>query len=126
MWATDIDSEPALAHLSDTRLLEMDMPYSANFKKDGRDWKTAVRSREQLLEWFSERDVCELLEIGFRVYELEVTEVCIEDNQVLFPVDAIIARVDISHEFVSMERMDLRIPEFISVGVSLFAPENDD
>lgn len=100
MWSTDIEGQPALAHLSDPRLAGMDMPFSENYKKDSKDWVTAVRSREELLGWFTEKDIAELIALGFRVLELEVSEASLEDNQVLFPTDARIQEVDITHEFI--------------------------
>ena len=99
MWSTNVEGLPALEHLSDPRLASMEMPFSENYKKDSKDWVTAVRSREELLGWFTKKDIAELIALGFRVLELEVSEASLEDNQVLFPTDARIQEIDITNEF---------------------------
>ena len=84
MWTDKFDGKLVLDYLSDKRLAEMPMPYDDIHNTDGKDWKTAVGSMEDMSYWFSKQDVEEMVKFGFIMIEFECDEVIEMEHQIIF------------------------------------------
>lgn len=84
MWRSNIDGKPALSHLKSDRLLNLPMVDNEIFRTDDKEWKSCVKNREELFTWFSKSEIIEMVNLGFRIIEMDVMEVIIKDGHVLF------------------------------------------
>lgn len=71
------------------------MPFNELHKKDGLNWCSAGGSVEQMNHWFSAEDAKNLLDNGYKLYELRVSEIQDLEKEVLFCREHIISTKEI-------------------------------
>lgn len=65
---------PVITDLTDCKSAHLPMGFNNQHKLNGKDWYSGVPDHEMLKHWFSKMDVKELLERGYLLYELIITE----------------------------------------------------
>lgn len=65
--------------------------------KDGKKWFSSVSNLDQLLEWFSRKDIEELVSLGYQLYEIECSE-CnrVAKGEILFTRESVTSMKEIS------------------------------
>lgn len=84
----------------DAKALQLDMCFDPHFFHNNKIWFSSVGSIEQLLEWFSIKDIEDLLANGFILVRLEVGEYQSYENQIIFTKESVI-----SHDIISLEML---------------------
>lgn len=106
MWYNERGQyEPFVDKLTEGRSKHLPMPHDDSFRKNNLKWYSACRSIDQLIEWFSERDIYELVENGYRIYALEVSQYKIEENQVLYTKEGILTKTELEPEELRLEEV---------------------
>lgn len=96
MWYRyDGTFDPFIFRLTEGISKDLPMEFDERYGKDGVRWFSACDNREQMQSWFSSKDALELYEAGYRLYEFNVSTCIKEENQVLFPREAIVAKIEI-------------------------------
>lgn len=96
MWyREDGTYDPFIKTLTEGISSHLPMEYCERYGKNGRRWYSGCKDLEQLKTWFSNKDVEELLEGGYRLYEFECEEYTVEDNQVLFTREGVLNKKEI-------------------------------
>jgi len=108
MWTVKINGKLVLDYLSDTRLSKIPMPHDDVFRTSDKVWKTSVSDIKSLYDWFSHKDMVEMMDYGFKLMEIESTDIIIQPSQVLFMYESIIEKVDITDRFLL--ESNIRIP----------------
>lgn len=76
--------------LTEGKSKNVPMNKTKNQAKDGKRWFSSVASLEQLLEWFTERDVKELVDLGYQLYEIECSEYNrVDKGEILFTRESV-------------------------------------
>ena len=90
---------PVFDKLSDGLSRNLPMEDSEEYRKGGKQWFASAPSKETLKHWFSEKDVIELLALGYKVYEfiLENTRK-ISDFEIVFTRDNIVSQREIDYK----------------------------
>lgn len=70
-----------------------------NIGKDDLDWYCAFRGLEEFNQWVYPEEAKKLIELGYRIYSLEVTNFQIGDKQVVYTKESIIEKNDLSDLF---------------------------
>jgi hypothetical protein len=97
MWTEKINNKLVLDFLSDDRLSKLPMPDDNVFRTNYKEWKTSVKSIKALYDWFSKDDMIEMFKYGFRLIEIESTDIIIQPHQVLFMPETVIKCIDITN-----------------------------
>jgi len=83
MWYNKDGSYNGLIHeLSNAQAKDFPMDYDEKYSL--KNLISGVKDFNQLLEWFSRRDIEELMERGYQIYKFIAKEYEVEDTQVLF------------------------------------------
>lgn len=64
---------PVFSKLSDGLARNLAMPDEDFYRQDGKQWFAATDTPEKLRAWFSARDVYELISMGYKVIEFEIS-----------------------------------------------------
>lgn len=75
---------PFIETLTEGRAKELPMGYDERYHEGGHDWYSGCESPESLREWFSERDIVELIAGGFRLVTYTAKHFIVEPTQVIF------------------------------------------
>lgn len=103
MWYTnDGIYQGIITTIEGAKSAALPMPYDDTFQ-DGGTWLSAVRSAEELLEWFSTDDILELNRHGFLLMQLEVPSSAIRtiNNHPIFLQSAVLDTTEILFPAVS-------------------------
>lgn len=93
MWYNHLgEYDPFILRLTDGKSKGLPMGYNELHKRDNRDWYSGTDSRDQLEDWFSLKDVNELMESGYYLYKFIVTEWNELEHEVLFTREGIISQ----------------------------------
>ena len=85
--------EPLFDMLTDGKCKDMPMEFSPLYSEGGKAWFASAPSKETLQEWFSRRDLVELLNAGFTISEFIVTNYKkVSDYEYIFTRDSILCR----------------------------------
>ena len=74
---------------------DLPMPHNPLHKKDGKVWKSAGRTIEEMRYWFSTEDVISLYDNGFRLYQYKVNEWQDLEHEVLFHRGSVVEKTEI-------------------------------
>lgn len=97
MWyRIDGTYDPFIKTLTEGISAGLPMEFHERYTKDGFKWFSGCKSLEQLRHWFSDKDIEELLENGYRLYEIECNQCIVEDLQVLFTREGIVNKRELS------------------------------
>lgn len=110
MWYNERgEYEPFINTLTEGISKSLPMPFDSKFREDNIKWFSGCESLVQLGEWFSEKDIEELMESGYRLYELNVSQYKAEQFQVLYTREGIITKTEYEpEEFLSVRTADMK------------------
>ncbi len=95
------DTNPTQSAFKSVRIRhnEFDTPFDEgmDFTKD---WFCAYKSVEQFQMWIKTEELEFFVEIGFRVYMIEVTNYQVGNFQVIFTKDSVKTKTDITNIFI--------------------------
>ena len=84
------------------------MDFDERYKADDRAWFSGCFHEGQLRQWFTKKDVEELIERGFQMFQFDSEQYQIEEHQALFTREGIV-----STKVMSIE--DLYLPEKVTM-----------
>lgn len=76
--------------LTEGKSKQLPMVRDKNHNKDDKKWFSAVKSLDQLFEWFSELDLMELNNLGYELYEIKCNDYLVNSNEILFTRESVI------------------------------------
>ena len=90
--------------LTEGKSKDVPMPRTKHQSKDNKKWFSSVSKLEQLLEWFTRKDIEELVSLGYGLYEFECTEYNnVTANETLFTRESIVDKNEINlDEFIRL------------------------
>lgn len=89
---------PVFAKLSDGLAKNLPMPDSDFYREDGKQWFSATDTPEKLKAWFSRQDVIEMLAMGYKVWEFEITSCrVVSEYEIVFSRDSIVSQREIDY-----------------------------
>ena len=89
---------PVFSKLSDGLAKSLPMPDDDFYRVDGKQWFSATDSPMKLPVWFSLQDVLEMLAMGYKVYEFEVTEWrYVSMYEIVFTRESIVSQREIDY-----------------------------
>ena len=101
MWNTKCDQgNPLVTYLSNKVMAEMPMPHNDRYGLHGRRWYSAANSLEQLDFWFNAKDIAELIDLGFEVFEIEADEYAVHDKEMIFTKESVTSMKNITQQFL--------------------------
>ena len=102
MWRGLVDGKPIVEHLTDKKLANMPMPDNPRYSKDGKNWRSAVDSKEAMFFWFTPKEIAEFVSLGMGVIAFDCDEYyMVEDQEILFN-DADMRNIeDVTEEFLN-------------------------
>ena len=75
MWSTkDNKDVPLVAQLTNQVIANLPMPHNDIYRTDGIKWYSSCNSVEGLKGWFSEKDILELLGLGFWITQFDSSQ----------------------------------------------------
>lgn len=93
MWYRENgELDPFISKLTEGISKNLPMEFDPRYHADGVNWKTATSSKAELRSWFSAQDAIELIQNGYGLLSLLVSEYRIEERQVLFTDRGVIQR----------------------------------
>ena len=69
--------------------------------KMGLNWYCAYKTVDELRSWIKVEELQGFVDIGFRVYMLEVTDYQVGEYQAIFTKDSILTKTDITNIFIN-------------------------
>lgn len=84
---------PVFKHLTQGKCKDMPMEDNDFYRAEGKQWFSATDTPEKLKAWFSALDVKEMLELGYEIFEFEITN-CrkVSEFEICFTRDSIISQ----------------------------------
>ena len=85
MWYDNDGSyNPFINTLSEGLSKDLPMDYDQRYGEDGLRWYSGCQSLEGIDQWFSNRDIVELIQGGFRLVRYDADRFHVEPTQVIF------------------------------------------
>lgn len=89
---------PVFSQLSDDQCKNLPMEDSDLYREGDKKWFSSAPSKETLKHWFSEQDAIELIGLGYKVYEFELSSAKkVTDFEFIFTRDSIINQREIDY-----------------------------
>ena len=85
-----------IKELTEGKSREALMPYTKEHTHRGKKWFSGVESLEQLYQWFTERDLEELMGMGYVLYRFSALEYIIKGSEVLFTRESVVRQAGIN------------------------------
>lgn len=82
---------PFIESLSEGKSASLPMGWDKRYGARGRRWYSGTGDADMLKHWFSERDAVELGEAGYRLHVFEASEFIVEEFQVIFTREGVVA-----------------------------------
>lgn len=103
----DGNVSPVFSMLTEGKCRNMPMEDSDYYSYDGKKWFSACDTKEKLRAWFSDKDIAELVELGYYVYEFEI-KACrvVSEYEICFTRDNIVSQVVIDPRVVFADYID--------------------
>lgn len=97
MWYTnDGELNPYIDNLTEGISAHLPMDHHERYGQDNKRWYSGCQDLEQLKHWFSHRDILELNEAGYKLYEFHATQYQNEQYQTIFTRESIITQTEIN------------------------------
>ena len=88
---------PVFSRLTQGKCKDMPMEDSDFYRSGGKQWFSATDTPEKLKAWFSALDVIEMQNIGYSVFEFEISSCrVVSEFEICFTRDAIISQKQIN------------------------------
>ena len=92
---------PVFSKLSDGLAKNLPMPDNAFYREDGKHWFSATDTPDKLKVWFSRQDVIEMLAMGYKVLEFEITRCrTVSEYEIVFTRDSIVSQREIDYSLI--------------------------
>ncbi len=75
---------PVITKLTEGISKHLPMDYHSRYHADNKRWYSGCCDKGQMRMWFSPRDVAELIDMGYGLFEFDSEEYKIEENQTIF------------------------------------------
>jgi hypothetical protein len=84
---------PVFKHLTQGKCKDMPMEDSDFYRAEGKQWFSATDTPEKLKAWFSALDVKEMLELGYEIFEFDITN-CrkVSEYEICFTRDSVMSQ----------------------------------
>lgn len=106
MWNTfSAENKPLVTYLSNRVVAELPMPHDDRYGLYGRRWYSAADSLEMLDYWFKEKDINELISLGFEVFEIEASEYERFNQEMIFTKESVIEITNITNQFKKQKQL---------------------
>lgn len=92
--------DPFINTLTDGKSKHLPMNHDDKYRYKNLVWYSGCQSLNLLLQWFSEKDIDELLNNEYKLYEIIATQYMLEDNEILFTKEGIISKREIELESI--------------------------
>ena len=90
---------PVFDKLSDGLAKSLPMEDNDFYRFNGKSWFSACDKKEKLTKWFSKQDVIEMLSMGYKVYEYEITEYrVVSEYEICFTRESILTQREIEYK----------------------------
>lgn len=90
MWyRADGSFDPIICSLTDGISAGLPMEFDERYGAQEKRWLSGCPSIDVLRSWFSDRDVFELVDAGYGLFEFSVNEYVVEEMQTLFTREGI-------------------------------------
>lgn len=83
--------------------LDQISPLLTNERAERDRFFSAFRSERSLKRWVRPDEIKQVLDRGFRVYELKLSAAIVTEHQIFFPLDAVAEKKDITDKYKSHE-----------------------
>lgn len=101
MWYNpDGKLDPFIMSLTEGKSKNIPMEFDNKYRKNGFKWYSGVPNLELLKHWFSTKDIIEMIDGGYGLYEIKAKQVNLEDNQILYTRESIVYQREISLDMV--------------------------
>jgi hypothetical protein len=102
MWRGLVNGKPIVEHLTDKKLANMPMPDHPRYSKDGKNWKSAVNSKEAMFYWFTTKEIAEFVALGMGVFSFDCEECYMVEHQEIVFNEADMKNIqDVTEEFLN-------------------------
>lgn len=101
MWyRLDGTFDPFINRLTDGRSKDLPMGFNERYFTGGQRWQSGAGSIEDMRHWFSELDALELLQNGYKLYQMETSQFIVVEHEIMFTREGIVSRQEIPLDVV--------------------------
>lgn len=101
---------PIFSKLTHGKCKNMPLEDSDFYREGGKHWFSAADSPEKLKVWFSSLDVLEMLFLGYKVYEFEISNFrFVSEFEICFTRDSIISQTEIDPCLIYEDLLDFDV-----------------
>jgi len=96
LWYTpDGTYDPVIKKIINGPAKDLPMDYDPEHWDQGIAWYSAGKTKENLAEWFTKDDAINLINAGYKLYEIEVSEYKYMPHYIIFTKRGIISQIEI-------------------------------
>lgn len=111
MWyEEDGTFNPFIYRLTEGKSKDLPMGFHERYSKGGLKWFSGCKSIEDMKHWFSDLDALELFKSGYKLFEMDLSQYIVEENQVIFTREGVLDKREIQLDTIwNVDKLDTGI-----------------